>query len=801
MDPLLDLSLRSLRKRRRIFLFIDTSLVATCSLLLGLTAFYTWAYLKPGFILEQSLIGLLVCLATILLGTRKRLKAPNEKTLLSYLEVSFPNVAVSAFKLKQPDTSNLVWQEPLNQFLNDDKKRTKHLLSIRMSQLVIPALLCALSSQVSSGEINSVIKGVQTVVTKLSSGVELTIIKGRIEDKQATLYKLSSGDPVKIELLDQNMIEIKLISDAGKSPFVKLKPIDSNGVEQTFRLTQSFEKLDNNALGIYIARFAVSKSSLLYISSLSIREPAAEITLQRLPVPIVSLTAEDNIEDLWPDEKPLSLRISAKGENPLAQIRLVIKSGDQDFNELVTSIMAKDRYDIEVPYSLLLESYVRQDIADVEIVAEAVDRAMPVPLLGRSNPLLIRTASAYGRYRATLNLLKTIKTDLDQIESIDNQLLPSQLNEKMEEAFNKSQSSPFFDGLDRFTLRQIKSDMKSLTRQASRAKTLSVAEKLNQFLFEHETLNDRERDRDFFVAARTLSRLIEEKKSKRKVSVETVSDRMQTFLDERLSRWRLRVGFIGYENAPKAWVSVKQKSFQKQLADIQKKSKKDDALNALNSLSGLVSDYKKWIETLEKKEDEFREKMAEQKRQGIANARNALRKLQQAQGKVSQKLDRAAAQKAEELKENWPSTRMEQNGNIKGTRQLEAQLKSLSPMAAERIEAARKSMQMTVESGNQGNFPIAETSADLAGRLLRQADSAAQRSMQQNQNRGRRRRVASDQYFGSPVAGGDVEIRQDYSVNPRYREEIIDDVRRLKSGQEKPQNDRLLEDYLRQVVR
>jgi hypothetical protein len=768
---------------------------------LGLTAFYTWAYIKPGHVFEQSMIGLLVCLITIIFGIRKRVKAPNEKSLLTYLEISFPNIAVSAFKLKQPEPSNHVWQGPLSQILEEYKKRLQHLLSIRMSQLVIPALLCILSSQVSSGEINSVLKGVQTVVTKLSSGVELTIVKGRIEDKQASLYKLSSGNPVKIELLDQNMIEIKLISDAGKSPFVKLKPIDSSGAEQTFRLTQSLEKLDNKALGIYIARFAVSKSSLLYVSSISIREPAAEITLQRLPVPIVNLKAEDNTEGLWPDEKPLSLRISAKGENPLAQIRLVIKTGDQDFNELVTSIMAKDRYDIEVPYSLLLESYVRQDIADVEIVAEAVDRAMPMPLLGRSNPLLIRTASAYGRYRATLNLLKTIKTDLDQIQSIENQLLPSQLNEKMEEAFNKSQSSPFFDGLDRFTLRQIKSDMKSLTRQASRAKTLSVAEKLNQFLFEHETLNDRERDRDFFVAARTLSRLIEEEKSKRKVSVETVSARMQTFLDERLSRWRLRVGFIGDENAPKAWKSIKQKSFQKQLGDIQQKSKKDDTLGALNKLSGLVSDYKKWIESLEKKEDEFREKMAEQKRQGIANARNALRKLQQAQGKVSQKLDRAAAKKVEELKENWPSTRMEQNGNIKGTRQLEAQLKSLSPMAAERIEAARKSMQVTVESGNQDNFPIAESSADLAGRLLRQADSAAQRSMQQNQNRGRRRRVASDQYFGSPVAGGDVEIRQDYSVNPRYREEIIDDVRRLKSSQEKPKKDRLLEDYLRQVVR
>lgn len=801
MDPILDLSLRHIQKRRQITIFLDTLLVIACASLLGLTAFYTWAYIKPGFTMEQLSIGFIAFLTYMIFGLKQRWKIPSERALLTHLEINFPKIPVSAFNLKQPDLKNAVWQKPLNTFLEDEKKRSNRQLLTRASQLIIPALLCALSSSVSSGEIKSVLREVQTVVTKLSSGVELKIIKGRTEDKMANVYRLSIGAPVKLDLLDQNMIEIKLVSDIGKSPFVKLKPIDEEGVEQTFRLTQSVEELDNKALGVYVARFAVSKSSLLYVSSISIREPAAQITLQRLPVPIVGLTSQDKIDGLWPDEKPLSLRISAKGENPLAQIRLVIKSGNQDFKELVTSVMAKDRYEIEVPYSLLLESYVRQDIADVEIVAEAIDRAIPIPLLGRSEPLLIRTASAYGRYRTTLNLLKSIKVDLDQIQSIENQTLPLQLSEKMDEAFKKSQSSPFFDGLDRFTLRQIKSDLRSLTKQANRGKTLAVAESLSQFLFEHETLNDRERDRDFFVAARTLSRLIEEKASKRKVSVEIVAGRMQTFLDERLLRWRLRVGFIGNDNAPKAWAKVKQKSFQKKLRNIEEKSKKEDTLSALNKLSGLVADYKKWIEDLEKKEDDFRKKMAEQKRQGIANARNALRKLQQTQGKISQKLDRAAAQKRNVLKDNWPSTRMEQNGNVQATRKLEAQLKSLSPMAAERIEAARKSMQMTVDSGNQDNFPIAESSADLAGRLLRQADSAAQRSMQQNQNRGRRRRVASDQYFGSPVAGGDVEIRQDYSVNPRYREEIIDDVRRLKNRQEKQKKDRLLEDYLRQVVR
>ena len=142
---------------------------------------------------------------------------------------------------------------------------------------------------------------------------------------------------------------------------------------------------------------------------------------------------------------------------------------------------------------------------------------------------------------------------------------------------------------------------------------------------------------------------------------------------------------------------------------------------------------------------------------------------------------------------------MEQNANIKQTKSLEAQLRSLSPIAAERIQAAVKSMEVTLESGNKEAFVQAESASDMAGRLLRQADNAARQSQKKEMRRGRRRRVTSDQYYGSSVAGGDVEIRREYEVSRRYREDILDEVRRATDSDGRDRE--LLENYLRKVIR
>ena len=81
----------------------------------------------------------------------------------------------------------------------------------------------------------------------------------------------------------------------------------------------------------------------------------------------------------------------------------------------------------------------------------------------------------------------------------------------MEESIKMSYRSPFFDGLDRHDLSAIDSSLKDLKTGVTTDKLLAASEGLNSFLFEHETIDDRERDRDFFVAARSLSRQLSPK--------------------------------------------------------------------------------------------------------------------------------------------------------------------------------------------------------------------------------------------------------------------------------------------------
>jgi len=125
-------------------------------------------------------------------------------------------------------------------------------------------------------------------------------------------------------------------------------------------------------------------------------------------------------------------------------------------------------------------------------------------------------------------------------------------------------------------------------------------------------------------------------------------------------------------------------------------------------------------------------------------------------------------------------------------------MRSLSPTATSRIQAAIQAMDATGEYGSAGNYQLAESSSDLAGRLLRQAERAASQQQQKRRNRGRRRRVTGDNYYGQSVVGGDIEIKREYQVDRRYREDILNEVQSANYDEE---NQSLLENYLRHVIR
>ncbi len=225
---------------------------------------------------------------------------------------------------------------------------------------------------------------------------------------------------------------------------------------------------------------------------------------------------------------------------------------------------------------------------------------------------------------------------------------------------------------------------------------------------------------------------------------------------------------------------------------------KDANAKSLESLSKAVTQYRSWLEELEAAEDKMRQGAERKRQQGLSSARQELRDLQRRQGKISSRLDKAALRSKEELADSWPSARMQQNSNLNAAKRLEAKLRGLSPTASQRMKLAIQSMGKTTETGNQNNFEQAESYSDIAGRLLRQTEKDTRRSQRRQRQRGRRRRVTGDNYYGQSVVGGDVEIRHEYQVDKRYREDILNEVR----GSDVEQEDRaLLDNYLRRVVR
>ena len=782
------------------------------SLLLSGTILAVWLAIWPGEEGEALLLAGLMFLLTMTFSIRGSFRPIGRDEFILALEMDHPQAKHSPFELVRENPSPAClseWQpliaEELKRMQWFELQRVKRLLS----SLPIPTMLLILSWLPQPQVLESALQTVSESLMRLQDGATLTVLSGNPSEEKKEEIPLSSSSPLELELLMQNMVEIKVVDRPDRSPIVNLfkretlegKEAKERSPYQSFRLSP-IRELSSELRGVYRVAFSVKDDVDVFVSSVSLSEPVAQIKVRALPVPRVSLEVSVPLKKPWPDNQPLPLKISVRGENPLKQVRLVIRAEGRSSTEVVSNVLVTDKTFVSTNYDLILETYVQSDLSRVEIVAEAVDRAVPIPLVGASEPLLIETASAYGRYRQTLQTLRELKNEVDQAAMDQRAELSEEARKLSQKALTQAEESPFFDGLDRMDLSSFERMVAHSEKQPSMSQVYELQEKLNWFLFDHETIDDRERDRDFFVAARSLSRLIEQKPDQRPIDVDAVTTRLKTYLDERSKRWQLRAEYLGAP--PPGFDDIQTKPFHKALDEIGQESRKNSLegqQKALGKLSETVTKYRDWIENLEKFEDQKRSEQEKNRQEGLTNARNKLKELQKRQGDISQRLDKAASRPETELSDNWPSTRMMQNTNKKETASLEGQLRSLSPQASERIKLAGKAMDAALESGNQNVFSQAESAADLAGRLLRQAQSAAQKSQSNRSRRERRRRVSGDNYYGKQVIGADIEIKREYSVDRRYREEVLDEVSSSKQNIRNEDDKRTLEDYLRRVVR
>jgi len=631
----------------------------------------------------------------------------------------------------------------------------------------------------------------------------LAVLKGQMKDGDPVNFVLSKSNPPQIFLLEENLIEIKIKGQSKDLPApVLILRRDQNEI-------QSFQMIPEGDLDhTFSVSFSVRESADLFVSSVSASRKLASVNLKKVPAPVVVLSAGGQPSDLWPDDQQLGLKIRVNSNAPIDRVDLEILVGKAKHKEKVVEVVGSEKNELTLDYKIGFDTYVEDDVAEVEIVAIATDRSLPSPLRGFSEPLRFRVASAYGRYREALQTLNQMREEL--AESISNQTL--QLSEKMKEAMRRlekqSSVSPFFDGYDRLQLLKMVQELEEvdaasdMNSSEKMSRLLDVQSDMEQFLMDHESLNDRERDRDFFVAVRTIAKIVDIEKEKVSEKVLSVTKKISNFLDERMKRWDLRVQKLPKELIPSMWNEVKNgRIFYKAMTEIDQHERIVDRGKRLKQkaiLANVASEYRKWIEELEEREAKAKEKAEQDRQKGMVSMREEIKELQKRQGEISSALDAASEQTFESMKQKWSNARVNQSTNVAGAKSLEGKLRSQSTQASQRMKAAVEAMEQTIEKGNAEQFAEAESFSDLAGRLLRQADQATSQSQSRQTNQQRRRRIGGDNYFGKSVAGDDIEIKQSYQVGAEFREEILDDV----DFQGLSNDDReVVESYLRDIVR
>lgn len=818
-NPLLAKVLGRLHRIQLLFFWLTKLSNLLLILIFGIAILGLWSYIRPNELMEQLLISISTLILAAYSFDYKKMKLIDLDELVLSLEIAHPETPYPAMDLRHPARyGNALphWLPHLENHIDDVSKASFSKFRIQISSLIIPLAIAAFSWKIGQPSFRAVFSNVRDAVTHIRKEATLIVVEGTPDHIPSSPIGLKSGKISEVSVLIPNLIKLEMSVERGTGvPLVELHQGSQNldpSLEnsrkkpfQSFQMIETQQSVESSSsrYATYSIEFAASETVDIHVPMISSKQPVAHINVKELPVPKVFLTSAPTNEDPWPDDRPLDLRIEVKAENPIQLVQLIITSGKKAQKELVNRVVATDLHELRTNYSLILEPYVQDDIETIEVIAEAIDRGLPEPLIGRSTPISLRVASAYGRYRETLTTLNSLKEHVDKFVENPKKSPLSQDSKKLAStAERQSENSPFFDGADRVIIAQIDAAITQLVQSPDFMRASELRQVLNDFLYEHEILDERERDRDFFVAIRSLSRLIEQNPSERLADVNEVIDRLNTFLDQRTEHWKKRVDRLPEADRPVSYRHIlTDRPFHGNLRRIRDalNDHKENAVNfGLETLSATVVTYRQWIEELEKKEDSSRQQRDQQRQEGLASARNLIKELQKRQEEISRSLDHASDRPKNTLEESWPAVRMQQNANIKDTGRLESMLRILSPTAGDRIKVAGESMSQTLETGNQGEFSRSESYSDLAGRLLRQADSAAEKSQNQQRSRGRRRRVAGDNYYGQAVVSGDLEIKREYEVDRRYRDKILDEVR---GSDLRDDNRAVLEDYLREVIR
>lgn len=807
-DPI-DSFLKSQNKNRDNFNKMIKGVKFLTSLIISVTIFSILISNFESYLFSSLIASLITIPILYRIIKFSSLSTIDKANFLIHLETSINDSNIPASSLSKPGVSGndmSFWQNVLKNKEIENKRIEKSHFKRPLISLLAAATVFSISYQFTASALERSVSNMMIIASAMNRGSYIEAVEGLVKEEEKGTHSLSSGSTVNLTLLPENLVTVQIsLPFSDEMPILELRRITSpDEVYQSFQMQNSREVESGKIIDrLFTLSFSLEHASNIVIPAFDSSVPIATIQIEKLPVPEIEIyVSEPNPSDPWPDEKPIKIRVQATSTNPLRMIKFLITTSGRTAEELVANILKDSETEYSYVYPLLLEPYLDQDLSEVEIIAEATDRAVPKPLVGYSEPIRIRTASAYGRYQTALGSLKSLKKYADEARTSGKYTISDKAEKEMQKASDFASDTPFFDTIDRMTIGSLQRRLKSLLVEPNAKSSIVFSLDLDDFLFEHEMLDDRERDRDFFVGSRSISRIIEVEKNKRKIDLSYATKRMKEYLSARTKRWKIRVTRLTAVPAPpEANNILNNLPFHKEIDEIEKidSDQKGGQEKALIKLSKLVPKYRSWIEALEKAEDTDRQKKEQKRQQSLKQQEDKLKELQKKQAVVSKDLDRASSQKPEDLKKKWQKVKQLQQ-QIKGqTATVAGEMALMAPEAAERIVAAGEAMSITISTGDKANFMQAESAADLAGRLLRQAQNKAQQQRRQSGSSGRkRRRVSGNNYFGKSIVGGDVVIQRTYEVDRQYREAILNEVRSSSAGEE---DKKILNKYLRETVR
>lgn len=623
---------------------------------------------------------------------------------------------------------------------------------------------------------------------------ELTVLNGLKISTQPKKYQLHKGKTSVIELKEDNLVELTLSSDKEENKIILLD--ENKHFFQTILLQKESLSSKN-----YRPSFSLTKNLHLTLQSLPTETPPlVSFFVEAGELPEVFISPDISIKDPWPSNEPISLKIEVKAKKEISLVKLHIKSDSDFHSKEIAELSQKNIKNISLTETVYLDQFLSDDFGKITLQAEVEDITTPVSQKGFSNQITLNLISVYGEYQKALSLLKDLREHIADSQTKGEIKLEKKSLEKMKELKTLSQRTPYFDHEDRRNLSEIHNLLQEYSQNLEE-KTLQEASSLmTEFLSEHETLDDRERDRDFFVAMRSLSHLVEEEGVQKQKEILESNERTLKFLNERFERWQERVSELEDPQKIPSWESIEQKKpFQQSLEKISswlKKSSSFDSKKIRNELSKTVTSYENWITELETAEDKKEEEEAELAEKQLVSIREQLTELKKRQDEISIKLDQSENNSQEKLKSDWPITRLKQNTNLSAMDELISQLSSLNFSAGKRLDSAKEAMTEVLTSAEEQNFRKAETSSDSAGRYLREAMNKSQERQTKNQER-QRKKTGSQEYHGQAIHRGDIEIRHDYEIDKRYREDIL---KEFESNSSENYHD-IQERYLKKIIR